>query len=159
MNRIRPSNQTEIVLFQGEGAMRSHRRLFSLEEHCYCAARRGITESILLSTGESVAKLHVVTGWMDMLKVALWKSGEPSCKEVLALLRKICILPDGCNFKAADDLNRIFRMLYDDGRLDVFRRLCRAAKGRAESVIGSEKLVVHCHLVTDGEAGILASSL
>lgn len=139
--------------------MSCHRRLFGLEENCYCAARQDITESILLSAGGNIVKLHIVTGWMDMLKVALWTSRKPSRQDVLGLLEKISALPAELSPVGANDMDHIQRMLYDYGRLDVFRKVCRAAKGMAESVIRREKLAVHCHMVIDGGAGIVASSL
>ena len=139
--------------------MSCHRRLFGLEENCYCAARQDITESILLSAGGNIVKLHIVTGWMDMLKVALWTSRRPSRQDVLDLLENISSLPEGLSPAHANDVEHIHRMLYDQGRLDVFRKVCRAAKAMAESMIRKEKLAVHCHMVTEGEAGIVASSL
>lgn len=158
VKRINSGNLTEMVLFQGESAMRSHRRLFSLNEDCYLAAGRSITESILLSSEESVVKLHVVTGWRDMLKIALWTSGNLSQSDVFAFMKNICTLPEGLD-SATGDVDRIFRRLYDSGRLDVFRKVCRAAKSITEAKIGRERLLVHCHLVSDGNAGIVASSL
>ncbi len=159
VKRINSWNFTEIVLFQGVSAKRSHQRLFSLKDDCYFAARHVITESILLSVGESVVKLHIVAGWRDMLKVALWTAGGPSPSDTLALIGKICRLPEGLDAPETEDLNNIFRRLYNGGRLDVFRKVCQAAKITAESKIGRKKLLVHCHLVSDGETGIVASSL
>jgi hypothetical protein len=156
--RINSRNLTEIVLFHGEGAKRSHQKLFSLEEDCYFAARHSITESILLSV-EDVVKMHIVTGWLDMLKVALWTSGKPSSSDALALIGKICKLPEGLNAPKTGDVNDIFRRLYHGGRLDVFRKVCRTAKSMTESKILGRKLLVHCHLVGDERAGIVASSL
>jgi hypothetical protein len=159
VKRINSRNFTEIVLFQGGSAKRSHQRLFSLKDDCYFTARHGITESILLSAGKSVEKLHIVTGWRDMLKVALWTSGKPSSSDTLALIGKICQLPEGLDALKTEDVNDIFRRLYQSGRLDVFRNVCQTAKITAESKIRREKLLVHCHLVSDGETGIVASSL
>jgi hypothetical protein len=148
-----------MVLFQGGRAKRSHQKLFSLEEDCYFAARRSITESILLSVGESVVKMHIVTGWQDMLKVALWTAGNPSSSDTLALIGKICKLPEGLDAPETEDVNDIFRRLYHGGRLDVFRKVCRTAKSMTESMTIGRKLLVHCHLVGDERTGIVASSL
>jgi hypothetical protein len=158
VERINSRNLTEIVLFQGERARRSHQVLFSLREDCYVAARQGITESILLSADKGVVKLHVVTGWVDILKVALWKSRNPSPSEVHNFLGRVCSLPRKLNFPAAE-ADAVFRKLYDGGRLDVLRKVCKAAKRVAEARVGRGKLLVHCHLVDDAGGRIVASSL
>jgi hypothetical protein len=158
VKRINSRNLTEIVLFQGESAMRSHQRLFSLDRDCYLAARESITESILLSSGECVVKLHIVTGWLDMLRVALWTCGRPSSSDVFTLLRQICKRTGGLNV-LKDDVNDIFLRLYRGGRLDVFRQVCRRAKSMTESKLRRYGVAVHCHLVVYGEERIIASSL
>ncbi len=104
-------------------------------------------------------KLHIVTEWLDMLKIALWTSGKPSSSDTLALIEKISRLPEGLNAPKTEDLNDIFRRFYQSGRLDVFRNVCQIAKITVESKIGRKKLLVDCHLVIDEETGIVASSL
>lgn len=138
--------------------MRSHQKLFSLDRDCYLAAKERITESILLSSGECVAKLHIVTGWLDMLRVAMWTCGTPSSSDVFTLIRQICKSVAGLD-APTDDVNDIFLRLYQRNRLDVLRQVCRRAKSMTESKLMRYGMAVHCHLVIYGEERIVASSL
>jgi len=57
------------------------------------------------------------------------------------------------------DINDIFPWLYYSNRFDILRKICNAAKSRIESKIDSRKVLVYCHLVSEGTNKIVASSL
>ena len=150
---------SEIVLYRGEAARQSHKELFALPDSCYVPLGEDVTAAVLDSAGEGVTKLHVLSGWEDMLRVALWSVGRPQRREVLELLKKSSAAEsDLAPFRDAD-INDIFPSLYYGKRFDVLRKVCQAARSRAEGKIGRRNLLVYCHLVPDDVGRIVASNL
>jgi hypothetical protein len=72
------------------------------------------------------------------------------------LLRKAGAEDDALRPFKESGVDHLFPWLYYNRRFDILKRVCTAAKAMAESRIGRK---VHCHLVSDEEAKIVASSL
>jgi len=146
----------EIVVYLGEAARTSHKALFSLGDECYVSASKNIISAILSVAVQDVDRLHVSAGWTAILKVALWTPGEPALYDVINLLRKAGASDVDLGPFRKSDVAHIFPSLYYYRRFDILKRICRAAKAMAESRIDRK---VHCHLVSDQEVKIVASSL
>ncbi len=149
----------EVVLYQGEAAKKSHQKLFSLPDSCYCAAGDSIVTDILSMDLANVSKLHISAGWQAMLQIALWTSGRPLAHDVISLLKRAGIGDDEiAPFKKAE-AEDIFPWLYYGNRFDVLRRICNTAKTRIDSKLERKKLLVYCHLSMDDSERIVASNL
>ena len=147
----------EIVLFRGEAARISHKTLFSLADASYVSIGEDLQGSILSAARSGVTKLHIAGDWETILETAVWISGRPETHDVLALIKKSGITDEEiAPFKNAD-INDIFPWLYYSKRFDILRKICNAAKARAESKTDRKNLMVYCHLVS-GETGKIAAS-
>ena len=158
-NRIRSDVFRELVLSQDEAAKESHKALFSFDDSCYVISGEKITESILSAAREDINKLHISVTWENMLKVALWVSEKPSIHDVLAIIKKAGLTDEELLPFRNSDINDILPWLYYGKRFDILRRICNAAKSKAETKIGNKKTLVHCHLVSNESRKIVASSL
>jgi len=149
----------EIVLYRGETARRAHREAFGLPEHCYVPLREDLLSEIRGSAAGGVSRLHVLSVWEDMLRIALWSGARPARVDVFDLLRRASAAEsDLAPFRDAD-IGDIFPSLYYGKRFDLLRKVCHAAKARAEMKIGRKDLIVHCHLVPEDGGLIVASNL
>lgn len=146
----------EIVVYLGEAARTSHKALFSLGDECYISASENVISAILSVADQDVDRLHISADWKEILKVALWTTGEPALYDVINLLRKAGASDADLGPFRKSDVDHIFPSLYYHRRFDIFKRICRAAKAMAESRIDRK---VYCHLVSDQEVKIVASSL
>jgi hypothetical protein len=148
-----------MVLFQGEAAKSFHKKLFSLDEGSYLSAEREMPRAILRTAKEDVFKLHVVAGWETLLAVALWTDEPPSRSDVISLLRGAGATGEELTPFREAEINDIFLWLYYSRKFDILRKVCNAARAKAESRIGSKAPRVNCHLVWEEAGGIVASSL
>lgn len=149
----------EIVIFQDEISRESHKALFSLDDVCYMQSSRNILDSILEVSQTGLSKLHISAGWENILKIAVWACDRPLIHEVLALIKKTGVKEEELRPFEHSDISDIFPWLYYSNRFDILRKICNAAKSRIESRIDSRKVMVYCHLATEGTNKIVASSL
>ena len=149
----------EIVIFEDEFSRESHKALFLLDDACYRRNDNEIVNTILEASRSGLSKLHISAGWENILKIAVWSSDRPLIHEVLALIRKTGVKDEELGPFSHSDINDIFPWLYYSNRFDILRKVCNAAKSRIESKINSRKVLVYCHLVSEGTKKIVASSL
>ncbi len=146
---------TEVVLYEGETSKKFHRELFSLPGARYCAIEGAVTDAVLDAAGRCAEELHVAAQWETITLLASWSGSAPSVGDVLDILDEPG-LRDALT--GASGIQDLFFLICSGGRVDLLRRICRTAKAKAESMCG-EKIIVHCHLVSDEAGKIIASSL
>lgn len=149
----------EIVIVQNELAVRAHQALFSFHDECYYSFSETVIDSVLAAADHNIHKLHLTAGWENMLRLAEWTSKKPLLHDVAYLLKKSGIAEEELGPFRESDINDLFPWLYYGKRFDVLRRICNAAKARAESKIEKNKVLVYCHLVSEETGKIVASSL
>ncbi len=151
--------RNEIVLYRGESSRQSHKALFALADSCYIPLGHDIIGDIFSAAGEGITKLHILAGWEEMLKVALWSSARPTHAEVFSLMKRASVDDaELAPFRDAD-INDIFPSLYYGKRFDILRKVCHAAKAKAEAKISKKNLLVYCHLASEDVSRIVASNL
>jgi hypothetical protein len=147
-----------LVLFEGEAAKKFHQELFSLPDATYRIIRGDVTEEVAAALPGLSGELHVSAGWETILSVALWSRTEPPVADVITLLKKTGVADGDLSSVKDLDLPDIFSLLRREERYDFLRKICNAAKASVESRCGG-KARVHCHLVSEEAARIVASSL
>ncbi len=149
---------SEVVLYQGETAKECHKNLFALDGSCYLSAGSELIASVKSVCQKSPRKLHIAAGWEGMLKVSLWTENL-AVHDVLSLMKKCGVQDEELGLFRRSEINDIFPWLYYGKRIDVLRKICNAAKARAESKIDMKILRVYCHLVSGETEKMIASSL
>ncbi|NJD55750.1 MAG: hypothetical protein FIA94_05005 [Nitrospirae bacterium] len=149
----------EVALVQHEASRQAHQELYSFENSRYVTAGTNILDSILALAAEGVDKMHITADWMHLLMIALWTPSTPSRFEVMGLLRKSGAGEAELAPFRNSDINDLFPWLYYGSKVDILRKICNAAKTKAESHIGRKHLHIICHLVADDKVKIVASSL
>ena len=149
----------EIVIFQDEISRKSHKVLFSLDDSCYKRCCKNIVDTVLEVAQSGLSKLHIIAGWENILKLAVWTCDRPMLHEVMALIKKAGVKEEELKPFKNSDINDLFPWLYYSNRFDILRKICSAAKTKIESKIDSRKVLVYCHLVSDETEKIVASSL
>jgi len=149
----------EVVLVQHETSRRAHRELFSFDDSRYILSGKDICESILALSSRGVDKMHVAADWENLLMIALWTPARPLSFDVMSLLRKSGAGEAELAPFRTSDINDLFPWLYYGKKFDILRKICNAAKTKAESRISGRHLQVICHLVSEETLRIVASSL
>ncbi len=149
----------ELVLAQHAGSKRVHQELFLFDDSRYIVAGNDILASILSLAEQGVDKMHIVADWEHLLMVALWIPSHPPVFDVLNLLRKHGVSDDELAPFGASDINDLFPWLYYGSKFDVLRKICNAAKAKAESRASRKHMHIVCHLVSEETSRIAASSL
>jgi hypothetical protein len=152
-------SSTELVLYECEPAMKSHKELFSLRDECYVLFNGDINDIVHRAAQEGLTRLHMVTGWETLLRISLWTSRGPSMVDVFGLLKKSGVSAAELTPFTTADINDLFPWLYYGKRFEILRKICNAAKGRIELKIDSKKLLVYSHLISGESERIVASSL
>jgi hypothetical protein len=148
-----------VVLVQDEISQRAHRELFSFEDSRYVMSGEDIRESILSLAAQDVDKMHIAADWEHLLMIALWSPGSPLAFDVMSLLRKAGAADAELAPFRTSHINDLFPWLYYGRRFDILRKVCNAAKTKAESRITARHLQVISHLVSEETLRIVASSL
>lgn len=149
----------EIVITEDEASKKTHQALFAFSDDCYYLFGKTVLDTVRAAAGHNIHKLHLAVCWENMLRLALWSSVKPLLHDVIYLLRKSGINGEELGPFRESDINDMFPWLYYGKRFDVLRRICNAAKARAESKIKTSKILVYCHLISDETGKIVASSL
>ena len=149
----------EIAIFQDEISRKSHKVLFSLDDSCYKRCCKNIVDTVLEVAQSGLSKLHIIAGWENILKLAVWTCDRPLLHEVIALIKKTGVKEEELKPFKNSDIHDLFPWLYYSNRFDILRKICSAAKTKIESKIDSRKVLVYCHLVSDETEKIVASSL
>lgn len=149
----------EMVLVQQEVSKKVHQELFSFDDSRYVVAGNDILESILSLAEQGVDKIHITADWKHLLMIALWVPSQPPIFEVINLLKKHGSSDDELAPFMTADINDLFPWLYYGNKFDMLRKICNAAKAKAESQIRRKHLHIICHIVSEESARIVASSL
>ena len=149
----------EIVIFQDEISRKCHKVLFSLDDACYKRCCKNIVDAVLEVAQSGLSKLHIIAGWENILKLAVWTCDKPLIHEVISLIKKTGVKEEELKPFKNSDINDLFPWLYYGNRFDTLRKICGAAKTKIESKIDSRKVLVYCHLVSYETEKIVASSL
>lgn len=149
----------EFVLFQNESSKRAHQELFSFEDDRYIISGGDIVGSLLAVIDREPDRIHISAGWEHLLRIALWTAARPLLSDVMILLKKAGTSDADFAPFMKSDIDDLFPWLYYGRRLDILRRICNAAKSKAEMKINRKGLRVYCHLVSGDTQKIVASSL
>ena len=148
----------EVALVQNEAARRAHQELFSFDDRRYVMSSGNILESISALSLQGVDKMHIAADWEHVLRIALWKPSVP-VYEVLTLLKKLGVSESELAPFRTSDINDLFPWLYYGKKFDILRKLCNAAKAKAETGAGRTHPHIICHLMAEDALRIVASSL
>ena len=146
----------ERVVYVGEAARKSHKVLFSLGDECYVPVSKDIVGAVQACENQDFDRLHISAGWKAILKVALWTREEPAMHDVINLLKKAGATDHDLGPFRGSAVEYILPSLFYSRRFDILKKVCRVAKATAESRINRK---VYCHLVSEQDAKIVASSL
>jgi len=149
----------ELVLVQHVASKKVHQELFSFDDSRYIVAGNDILASIRSLAEQGVDKMHIAADWEHLLMIALWIPSHPPVFDVLNLLKKHGASDDELAPFGTSDINDLFPWLYYGSKFDMLRKICNAAKAKAESRIGRKHMHIICHLVSEETSRIAASSL
>jgi hypothetical protein len=149
----------ELVLVQHGISKKVHQELFSFEDSRYIMAGNDILESILALAGQGVDKMHIAADWKHLLMIAFWMPSQPPVFDVMNLLKKHGASDDDLKPFRTSDVDDLFPWLYYGRKFDMLRKICNAAKAKAESRASRKHLHIICHLISEDTSRIVASSL
>jgi len=149
----------EVVLVQHEVSKQAHQELFSFDDSRYVTSGSDILESILSLAAQGADKMHIAADWEHLLMISLWTPSTPPVFDVMSLLKKSGAGDAELAPFRTSDINDLFPWLYYGNKFDLLRKICNAAKARAESRMTRKHLHVICHLVAIDTIRIVASSL
>lgn len=147
----------EAVIASDEESKRLHKELYHCPDDAYRFAGDDIFAAIR-GLGGDFRRLHVATGWPDILRLAVWKV-DPGIGDLFVLLRSVGLREEELLPFRASATGDIFPWLYYGRRLDVLRKICCIAKTNVESHLKDRDTRVYTHLISQDLRGIVASSL
>lgn len=115
--------------------------------------------SVLSAAENGTDRLHIATDWENLLRIALWSSGKPPLFDVISLLKKSGATEAELQPFRKSEISDLLPWLYYGGKFDILRRICNAARTKAEAKTNRKGLHIYCHLVSDESLRIIASSL
>ncbi|MBI5634589.1 MAG: hypothetical protein HZA15_14060 [Nitrospirae bacterium] len=149
----------EVVLTASELAAQAHKELYSFEDRLYIPSGSDILASIVSLAEKGPDRLHIAADWANLLRVALWSSPNPPLFDVITLLKKSGAAAAELQPFAKAEISDLLPWLYYGRKFDILRRICNAAKTKAELMVRRKGLHIYCHLVSDENRRIIASSL
>lgn len=149
----------EVVLSLNELSARAHKELYSFEDRRYIMSGPDLLASVLSAAENSADRLHIVTDWENLLKIALWSSADPPLFDVISLLKKSGAAEAELQPFMKSEISDLLPWLYYSKKFDILRRICIAAKAKTEIKVNKKGLHIYCHLVSDESRSIIASSL
>ncbi|MBF0506294.1 MAG: hypothetical protein HQL09_05610 [Nitrospirae bacterium] len=157
----------ELVICDSELSRGAHKELFRFRDEAYVIGEAdtifntilGLVEAFNSAPEFSPARIHIVLGWENILKVYVWKSTRPSAGDTFILLKNSGVSQQDLQpFKKAD-INDLFPWLYYGKQFSVLKKVCHAAKKQMENHLSDHKIRVDGHLVAEDSKRIVASSL
>lgn len=149
----------EVVLTASELAAQAHKELYSFEDRLYIRSGSDMLASIASVVEKGPDRLHIATDWVNLLRIALWSPANPPLFDVITLLKKSGAAEAELQPFMKAEISDLLPWLYYGRKFDILRRICNAAKTKAESKVNRKGLHIHCHLVSDESRRIIASSL
>lgn len=154
MNDIR-----EVVISPNELSARAHKELYAFQDARYIMSGADLLASILSTAEQGADRLHISVDWENLLKIALWSSARPLLFDVIHLLKKSGAGETELQPFMKAEISDLLPWLYYGRKFDILRRICQAAKTKAEAKANRKGLHIYCHLVSDESRSIIASSL
>ncbi len=154
MNDVR-----EVVLSLNELSAVAHKELYSFEDRRYIMSGTDLLASILSAAETGADRLHIATDWENLLRIALWSSAKPPLFDVITLLKKSGAAEAELQPFRKSEISDLLPWLYYGRKFDILRRICHAARTKAEAKANRKGLHIYCHLVSDESRRIIASSL
>lgn len=149
----------ELVLSGNELAVKAHKALYSFEDRRYILSGSDLLASILLAVEKGADRLHIAVDWENLLRIALWAQKSPPMFDVISLLKKSGAAETELQPFRKSEVNDLLPWLYYGRKFDILRRICHAARTKAEAKANRKGLHIYCHLVSDESRCIIASSL
>lgn len=149
----------EIVLALNELSARAHKELYSFEDQHYILSGADLPASILSAAEKGLDRLHIAVDWENLLRIALWSSAKPLMFDVISLLKKVGAAEAELQPFIKAQISDLLPWLFYGRKIDMLRRICKAAASKAEAKAGRKGLHIYCHLVSDESQRIIASSL
>ena len=149
----------EVVLSPNELSAKAHKELYSFEDSRYIMSGADLLASILSAAEKGADRLHIATDWENLLRIALWSSAKPPLFDVISLLKKSGAAEAELQPFMKSEIRDLLPWLYYSRKFDILRRICNAARTKAEAKVGRKGLHIYCHLVSDESQRIIASSL
>lgn len=153
-------NETkEVVLSHDELSARAHKELYDFEDSCYITTGNDLLASIRSCAEKGADRIHIATDWENLLRIALWSPAKPPLFDVISLLKKSGAAEAELQPFMRSEISNLLPWLYYGRKFDILRRICIAARTKAEATINRRGLHIYCHLVSDESGRIIASSL
>ncbi|MBI5847839.1 MAG: hypothetical protein HZB31_07820 [Nitrospirae bacterium] len=149
----------EVVLAVNDLAAQAHKELYAFEASRYRISGTDLFASLLSVFEKGADRLHIVADWENLLRIALWSPGKPPLFDVLSLLKKSGAAEAELQPFGKAEISDLLPWLYYGRKFDILRRLCHAARSKAEAKANRKGMHVYCHLVSDESRCIIASSL
>jgi len=149
----------EMVLSVSELAAGAHKELYAFEDSRYIMSGTDLLSMIISTAEKGADRLHIATDWENLLRTALWSSAALPLFDVITLLKKSGAAESELQPFMKSDISDFLPWLYYAGKFDILRRVCQAAKTKAEAKINRKGLHIYCHLVSEESRRIIASSL
>jgi cobalt-precorrin-5B (C1)-methyltransferase len=144
---------TEVVLSTGRTSEKGAQTMLALQEEAYAMMGDYLEFSLLAAARRGFATIHLTGMWAKIMKAALEipqthvRHGALEVTEGLALLVRLgadsSLL---ASLKEVNTAREIHERLHEQGRDDLIRAVCEAAKRYAQKVSG---LPVHVYLVNN----------
>ena len=157
----------ELVICDSELSRGAHKELFRFSDEAYVIGEAetifdtilGVVEAFNSAPESSPARIHIVLGWENILRVYAWKSTRPSAGDTFILLKNSGVRHQDLQpFKTAD-INDLFPWLYYGKQFSVLKKVCHAAKKQMENRLRDHTIRIDSHLVAADGKRIVASSL
>jgi cobalt-precorrin-5B (C1)-methyltransferase len=136
---------TEVVLSTGRTSEKGVQTLLSLPEEAYAMMGDYLEFSLLAAARQGFATIHLAGMWAKIMKAALKipqthvRHGALEVADGLALLARLGAEPPLlASLKEANTAREIHERLWEEGRDDLIRAVCEAARRYAQEVSGLE---------------------
>lgn len=154
-----PNDVREIVISLNELTTQAHKELYSFDDNRYIISGTDLLGSILSAAEKGADRLHIAADWEYLLRIALWTPSQPLLFDVITLLKKSGAEESELQPFMKAEISDLLPWLYYGRKFDILRRICIAAKTKAEAQAGRKGLHIFCHLVSEESRHIIASSL
>jgi hypothetical protein len=165
----------EIVICDSASAMQAHKELFRFPETAYLpvydterVSSGNIRDTFMILLhlldvcNEAMtmpSRIHLVAGWVNMLRVAAWRQELIYVQDMLDTLKDAGMSDSELNQFTESHVDDLFLYLYSGKRLNIFKELCSMARMQIEAHINKRGVQAECHMIAADESRIFVSSL
>ena len=166
MDVAKAMGHNEIILSAGRTSEKSHMKKFNFPEECYVMMGDYLEFSLLAAKKHGFKKIHLCAQWAKMLKIAMAtpqthvRHGAIDINKTVKFLKGLNRLEtrnsklETRNFNTAREIFDFINSELRTQNLELFRKICLAAKKYAEEITGG--VTVTTYLVSY-EGDIIAS--